>query len=138
MFESILKWASAAAPIATAGAQLYSANEARKSSKRQANLIREQTSRDVANRQRQNQRLLASQRSRYSAAGVSLEGTPGLVLDETDALAAQDISDLYYFGNANAKAAKKSGTASLIGGSLGAAGSLFGGYKTWNDLGLFN
>jgi len=138
MFENILKWASAAAPLASAGAQFYAANEARKAGNRQAKLIREQTSRDVAQRQRQNQRLLASQRSRFSSAGVTLEGTPSLVLDETDALAAQDISDLYYFGNQNANAARRGGRASMIGGSLGATGSLLGGYETWNKLGLFN
>lgn len=134
MFESILSGLSKAAPLLGAGAKFYAANEARKASNRQADLIREQTRRDAEQRKLQNRRLMASQRARYSAAGVTLEGTPGLVLDETDRLAAQDISDLYYFGNQNADAARRSGRASMIGGTLDAGGSLLGGYENWKDL----
>ncbi|MFV1850114.1 MAG: hypothetical protein ACMZ66_05340 [Thalassospira sp.] len=137
MFESILSGLAKAAPFLGAGAKLYAANEARRASNRQADLIREQASRDAAQRQRQNQRLLASQRARYSAAGVTLEGTPGLVLDETDSMAAQDISDIYYFGNQSANAARRSGRAGMIGGFLDASSSLLGGHDNWKDLGLF-
>lgn len=134
MFESILSAFSKAAPLLNAGARLYTANEARKASNRQAKLIREQTSRDAAQRQRQNQRLLAQQRSRYTAAGVTLEGTPGLVLDETDSMAAQDIADLYYYGQQNSNAARRTGRARMIGGTLDAGGSLLGGYDNWKTL----
>ncbi|MCC4240386.1 hypothetical protein [Thalassospira povalilytica] len=134
MFESIFSALSKAAPLLGAGAKLYAANETRKASNRQAKLIREQSSRDAALRQRQNQRLLASQRARYSAAGVTLEGTPGLVMDETDSMAAQDIADLYYFGNQNANAARRTGRAGMIGGTLDAGGSLLGGYDNWKTL----
>lgn len=134
MFESILSGLSKAAPLLGAGAKLYAANEARKSANRQADLIREQARRDAEQRRRQNQRLLASQRARYSAAGVTLDGTPGLVLDETDRLAAQDIADIYYFGNQNANAARRSGRASMISGTLDAGGSLLGGYDNWKEL----
>lgn len=134
MFESIFSSLAKAAPLLGAGAKLYAANETRRSLKRQDQLRREQTDRDVAQRRRQNQRLLAKQRSRYTAAGVTLEGTPGLVLDETDSMAAQDIADLYYFGNQNANAARRTGRAGMIGGTLDAGGSLLGGYDNWKTL----
>lgn len=138
MFESILKWANAAAPALGAAASAYSAYEAIQSSKRQSSLIKEQASRQAAATRRDAQRLKANQRARFSAAGVTLEGTAKDILDETDALAEQDVADILYYGNQSANQARKSGRATAIGNSLSGAGSLLGGYKTWRELGFFN
>ncbi|MEQ9347745.1 MAG: hypothetical protein RIG26_14995 [Thalassospira sp.] len=138
MFESILKWANAAAPIASAGASLYSAYEARQSSKREAGRIQEQARRQGDATRREAQRLKAKQRARYSAAGVTLDGTAQEILDETDALAEKDVADILYYGGQASRDARRGGNATAIGNSLTGFGSLLGGYKTWNDLGLFN
>lgn len=138
MFASILKWASAAAPVASAGASLYSAYEARQSSKREASRIQEQARRQADATRRDAQRLKASQRARYGAAGVTLDGTAQDILDETDALAEKDVADILYYGGQAASSARRSGNATAIGNSLSGFGSLLGGYKTWDELGLFN
>lgn len=138
MFSNILKWANAAAPLISAGAAAYSAREAVQSSKRQSSLIREQANREAAAKRRDAQRFKANQRARFSAAGVTLEGTAKDILDETDALAEQDVADILYYGEQSANQARKSGRATAIGNSLSGAGSLLGGYKTWRELGFFN
>jgi hypothetical protein len=136
---------AAAAATVAAGASIYGGMEGRKAAKEQEGLAREQSAAGAAEIMRQTGRTVdlenrnitqtvQQQELGYLASGVTLEGSPLLMMEETRRLGAENIEEIKKAGaagstariaegEATAKAAKASGRAALIGGITGAAQS---------------
>lgn len=129
LFKSLGDILGFGASLVKAGASVYSAVEARKASKRQAQYERDRASRDAEISRRETRRRVGQQRASFAAQGLMLdeEDSTGLLIGETEKFGAQDIRDILDFGNRRANNARKSGRAALIGGGLSGAGELLDG-----------
>jgi len=98
------------------------------------------TERQVVLEERNIKGTLASQEIGFLAGGVTLAGSPLLLMEETRRFGAENIEEIKKAGeagsaaqiaegNATAKSAKASGRQALIGGITGAAGSVSGFMK---------
>lgn len=119
--------ASAAASLLGAGASLYGGIQQKKQAKKQAKLAREQAAFDAERKRIQTRRLSGQQRVNFAAAGLKIEGSPALLIEETEQLGYQEADDILRYGNMQAKALKKQGKNALIGGALSAGGGILGG-----------
>ena len=137
MWESLAKLFSIGSSAIRAGASIYQAREARKASKRQAEMERANASRQAEQRRHDMRRRLGVQRASFAAQGLSLDGSPGVLLEETERFGEEDIRDILNMGNLRAKEARRRGKAAWIGGGLGAVGSLLDGgfdyYRTFEQ-----
>ena len=67
-----------------------------------AALAKQEAERKAKKKELEKERLLGMQRARYGKSGVQLEGTPLLVMEETNKLLEQDIADILYGGELEA------------------------------------
>lgn len=136
----------AAAAVAGAGASIYGGMQAEKEGKRQATLATQQASAAAAEErrltarqkeleQRDINKTIDRQKLAYLKAGVTLEGSPLLKMEETRRLGAENLAEIEAAGGAasdarlaegriQAEQAKSRGRQGLISGITGAAGSL--------------
>lgn len=132
------------AVVAMAGSSIYSGIQADKAAKKQASAIEEQAritreESEVAAGQKETERrkFLAEQRMAYLASGVSLEGTPLLVGDETFKEFQLEIDSIRRSGSAQASyleteasTTRSTGRAQLVAGVLEGVGTAaLGAYK---------
>ncbi|RED52185.1 hypothetical protein [Aestuariispira insulae] len=131
----IAKLLSVGATALQAGASIYQARASRKAAKRQASYERKAAGQEAENRRRDLRRRIGLQRASFAAQGIDLEGSPGLLIDETERYGQQDIDDILSMGEMRAGMARRRGRSAAIGGGINAAGSLLGGafdyYKTF-------
>ncbi len=139
------------AGAAAAGGQIAGGMAANSAAKQQAGLQQEQAriALDEANRNAElkadeRRRFLARQRMAYSANGVSLTGTPGIVQEDTfkqfqmeiDALRNSGVAE-FGLGMKQAAITKTTGRAQLISGFTSAVGTLGQtGYTAYQTKGL--
>jgi len=132
------------AVVAMAGSQIYSGMQADKAAKKQASAMEEQAriarqESEVSAGQKETERrkFLAEQRMAYLASGVSLEGTPLIVGDDTfkefqieiDAIRRSGIAQSSYL-ETEASTTRSTGRAQLVSGILGGVGTAaLGAYK---------
>lgn len=127
--------------VASAGGSIFSGIQANKSAKKEAALQREQAnillseSQQQADRTRRaGKKLLGQQVSYYTGQGVSLEGSPLAMLQETSMDIQSDIDAIlnrgyaqYKLGTAQSKMTKSSGRTAFIGSLFNAGSSLTSG-----------
>ncbi|MCZ4280011.1 hypothetical protein O4H49_04425 [Kiloniella laminariae] len=118
---------SATAGLLGAGSSLYGGFAEQKRAKKQAKLARWQASLDAQNSRRNTQRLAGQQRANFAAAGLKIEGSPALLIEETEQLGAEEVNNILYAGDQEAKAYKRAGRNALIGGTLGAGAGFLKG-----------
>lgn len=140
-----------AAVVVSAGASIAGGVAADKASKKEANALNDQAgiaenesqaeARRRATEVRQFQR---KQKLAFLKNGVTLEGSPLLILDETIASGQEEVDSIVRRGSAQAKflrenaaQARNKGRAALIGGIGGAASSVIGGYGIGKSAGMF-
>ncbi len=140
-----------AAVVVGAGSSIAGGISADKASKKEANALNDQgalaqseaeaEARRRATEVRQFQRR---QKLAFLKNGVTLEGSPLLVLDETIATGQEEVDAIMRRGTAQAKYYRESaaitrskGRAALIGGIGGAASTVIGGYGIGQSAGLF-
>ena len=126
------------AAVASAGAQVYSGFAANQAYKDEAGLQREQaalarqesivSAQDTA---AERTKLLRRQQLAFTKSGVTLEGSPLLVLDETKVQSQKEVNAIlrrgeaqYRLGQRSADITRNKGRAALIGGFTGAVGTL--------------
>ncbi|WP_157230824.1 hypothetical protein [Kiloniella laminariae] len=119
--------AKAAASLLGAGASLYGGIQQNKQAKKQARQAREQAAFDAERKRIQTRRLSGQQRANFAAAGLKIEGSPALLIEETEQLGYQEADSILRYGDMQAKALKKQGRNALIGGGLSAGGGILGG-----------
>lgn len=112
--------------------------------RKQADLSKRETEADIVRYAAEAQTFKASQKLAYLKSGVTLEGSPLDVLDETARISSENISAMRAKGEATAAAlrakgreVKSAGRAALIGGITKAAQyGIIGGEKAgWFDKG---
>ncbi|MFD2205503.1 hypothetical protein [Kiloniella antarctica] len=111
------------------GGSLFKGFAEQKRAKKQAKLARRQAALDARVSQRNTQRLAGQQRANFAAAGLKIEGSPALLIEETENLGAEEVSNILYAGDQQAKAYKRAGRNSAIGGFLNAGTSYLNGLK---------
>ena len=136
----------AAAALAGAGASVFGAVQANSAADEQADLARSDASARAAERARMTERqstleqrdindTLDRQKLAYLASGVTLEGSPLLMMEETRKRGAENIEEIELAGKAGSQAqlaegrrtaesAKASGRQAMIRGITGATSSL--------------
>jgi len=134
----------AIAAVAMGAAQIYQGAQANKMAKQQASMQEEQAEiarseaeRAAGQKDVERRRFLAEQRMAYSANGVSLEGTPMVVGEDTwkefqmeiDAIRKSGAAQ-YAFGMREAGITRNQGRAQLVSGVLSGVGTAaMGGYR---------
>lgn len=127
-----------AATVASAGASIIGGIQANNAAKREASALQEQGRLAQEESLREAQlhaddvrRFHRSQSVAFTKNGVSLAGSPLLVLDETVSRGQEEVDSIVKSGNAqqnlynqNAQQAKNKGRAALISGFASAAGSV--------------
>lgn len=134
--------AAAAAPIAIAlaavagGSAIYGGYQAKQSAKREASameaegqLLQEEANREAGSHARDVRRFAANQSLSFLANGVTLAGSPLLVLDDTYTQGQEEVNAIVKSGNAKrnlynqrASITRNQGRAALISGIGQAAG----------------
>jgi hypothetical protein len=130
--------------VAMAGSSIYSGIQADKAAKKQASAIedqarlaREESEVTATRKETERRKFLAEQRMAYLATGVSLEGTPLIVGDETwkefqieiDAIRRSGSAQSRYL-ETEASTTRSMGRAQLVSGVLEGVGTAaMGGYK---------
>ncbi len=114
---------SSTAGLLGAGGALFNGFAERKRAKKQAKMVRRFAAQEAAISRRNTQRLAGQQRANFAAAGLKIEGSPALLIEETEKLGAQEVDNILYAGNQEAKAYKRAGRNAMIGGFLNAGGS---------------
>ena len=135
MWESIAKILSIGSSALQAGATIYQAREARKTAKRQAAYEREAARHQADLRRADMRRRIGLQRASFAAQGIRLDGSPGLLVAETEKFGREDADHILRLGETRAGLARRRGRNALIGGGLSAVGSLLDGgfdyYRTF-------
>ncbi|KLN61893.1 hypothetical protein WH96_06350 [Kiloniella spongiae] len=114
----------ATAGLLGAGGALFNGFAERKRAKKQAKMARRFAAQEAAISRRNTQRLAGQQRANFAAAGLKIEGSPALLIEETEKLGAQEVDNILYAGNQKAKAYKRAGNNAMIGGFLNAGSYL--------------
>lgn len=131
--------------------QVYGGQQAQRSANEQASLLREQAQierneaeREAQRKEEERQKFIAKQKVAYLANGIGLQGTAGLVLEDTYDQFTQEINAVRKSGSAQARLLEKeasikqkTGRASLISGVLGGASTIAGSYYTGKVNKLF-
>ena len=93
---------------------------------------------------KQRERFIARQKLAFLKGGVTLEGSPLIILEESEEEAEKEVEALRKrgfalesFAQQQAAATRTSGTARLFGSLASAASAGFGGFATGKQLGLF-
>lgn len=128
---------SAYAAIQQGQAAQATANYNAKIARNQAQAARDAASADAETKRRQYERVLASQRARFGASGVHAEGTPLLVMLESEEEAALDVARIRHGGavasqglEAEAKLHRFQGQQARRQSYLQASGSLLQGVSS--------
>jgi len=130
-----------AATVVGAGSQIYQGfaanNEAKKiagQQEEQARIALSEANRSADQKTVEQRKFLAEQRMAYLASGVTLDGTPGLVGEDTFVQFQQEIDAIrksgaaqFKVGMLSAQNTKANGRAQLISGFLGSASTLLSG-----------
>ena len=106
--------------------------------KQNAKIAQQRAAAEAARIRRDNQRRIGSQTTGFGAAGVTIEGSAADALDQSTMIGEED-AQLALFGGSldarqqsiNAKAAKSSGNAALVGGLGRAGGTALTGAATF-------
>lgn len=111
----------------------------RNAAKHKASLIEDET-RIQANQKAQQLRLLLSeQQQRYAKSGVTLEGSPLLVMTDTRKQGVQEINDLVSFGFDKADVTRQEGRDAFVSGIISGAAKLGGaGYQLSGGAGEYD
>jgi hypothetical protein len=139
-----------------AGASIYSGIEGRKAANEQADMARAQASDEAAEVRRLAARqaelegrnidsTIASQKVAYLASGVTLEGSPLLMLEKTRREGAENLEEIRKAGESGsrsslaqgqaiAESAKSAGRQQLVSGISGAVKSASAGYSVYKGL----
>lgn len=93
-----------------------------------ARLAKQQAEYEAAQKRRETQRLISSQRAKYGASGVQVEaGSPVAVMSGTAGEGEEDALAILYGGEAEASIRKTAAKSKLTSGVLGAGSSLLMG-----------
>ena len=117
----------AAGSVLQAGASLVSGFRARGESRERAELRRLDSQRQARDRARQVQAVRDNQIARFTAGGIAIEGSPALIIDETETIGRADVDDILEFGSRAADLERREGDNAFFGGLAGFAGGLLGG-----------
>lgn len=121
------------------------AKDTRNEAQRQANLRQEERTQQARVEARENIALEKRQKLAFLSSGVSLEGSPLLLLAETKRRGGENVASLLKTGQteatgllrsgeSQATSLRASGRQALIGGLTSAAGTAAGGFKTFKGL----
>lgn len=126
---TILMIGTAVAVAATAAVGVVQYQQAQKNEKQaeQVAKFEENAQRDRA------RRLMAAQRVGYAKAGVTLQGSPLDVIEDTAASAELDALAIRYGGASRAAAFRAQGTEALIGTVGNSSGALLTGYTAMSQ-----
>lgn len=123
-----------AATALQAVGSIYGGIQANKAAKEQARIAQEDARAAADARGKQITKLKAEQQAQFAASGVTLDGTPLMVLDETQREGDAEVNDILRQGRNNAKVIRTQGRNALTSGILSAAtttaGNTFAGYQT--------
>lgn len=110
----------------------------------QASLAEQEAAYEAEQRARDVRKFQAKQESKYLASGVTLAGSPALVLEETRQLGQQEIDAIMRRGQAQAKLlrmkskqTRSAGRAGILSSLLGAGAGGFQAYMYGKQFGLF-
>lgn len=100
---------------------LYGGLAANKESKIQAQQLREETEIQARNIAEEDRDLRGLMKVSFLKSGVTLEGTPLMVLADAKKKSEQDVADLRRSGSARADSIRRRGKDALVGGILSSA-----------------
>lgn len=140
-----------ATTVISVGSQIMGGMAANKASKREASLLDEQAALAQAEAQaeatrkaNENRKFLKRQKLAFLKNGVTLEGSPLFVLEETLEKGQEEVNAISRQGDARARLfsaraeqTRNEGRSQLVGGFMGAASSAFNAFGTGSKAGIF-
>lgn len=103
--------------------QLYGGVEANKQARKQAKIIEREAEEKAEAHAKNVSRFEASQKVGFLKSGVTLEGSPMLVLEDTRREGAKEVEAIRRTGRAQAESLRDQGRVALIQGILGGGAS---------------
>lgn len=123
------------ASVVGAGAALRGGREEEKGSEAAAQEALARSRQEAKDTEKRHRRVLASQRAKYGAAGVTMEGTPLLVQMESMRESEEELSRIVEKGEAEAREYRRGGRAAAASGRIEAVGELAGGATLLTKMG---
>ena len=114
-------WAAAALAVA-AMSSFIGGQRAKKEAKRQALIARQEAEEAALAKEREVQKFASEQELGFLSSGVTLEGSPLMVIKETREEGARDAANIRKFGAARADALRRQGRSAFFQGVTQAVG----------------
>jgi len=130
-------FASVASTAVSAYSSYRAGEEEEKARKRAAMQARQRAEQLATAKEKEHRRLLATQRARYGAAGMTLEGTPLLVQMESMRESEEELERIKAGGEAYATEQERVGRQAARSGYVGAIGYGVGGVTTLSRIGRY-
>lgn len=111
--------------------------QANKVAKENARIEMENAKAEAKQKAKEVERLRSLQQAQYGASGVTLDGTPLMVLDETQKEGDAEVNDILRRGSNNAKVLRMEGRNAFTSGLFKAAGTVGGNIYSGYDQGVF-
>lgn len=112
--------------------------QAQKTAKENARIQMENAQAEAKNKAKEVERLRSLQQAQYGASGVTLDGTPLMVLDNTTKEGDEEVNDILRRGSNNAKVLRMEGRNAMMSGLFNAAGTAGGNIYTGYQQGVFS
>jgi vacuolar-type H+-ATPase subunit H len=94
---------------------------------KEAQAIVNETEFEAREREKETQKTLGGQTMSFLKSGVTLEGTPSAVLEETKTIGEQDAAAIRKFGRTKAKNVKRKARDEMFQGVVSSVGNIAGG-----------
>ena len=114
--------------------QIFTGIEQQKAASREADEVIRQTEGEATRKRKALDKLSARQRTQFLKSGVTLEGSPLLVLEETRREGVAEIGDIRRAGVSQAQALTNQGRSAFFRGLFGAVGTIGQGFLTAGAL----
>jgi len=133
---TVLIAAAATAAVVSAGASIYGGIQARKQAKKEAALINEDAQHQANQHAKDVEKFRKRQKVAFLSSGVSLEGSPLLVLEETRKEGEEEVARIRRGGQIRSDIRQQQGRDAFVSGVLGGISSLAGGVSKAGKVGL--
>ena len=135
---------TALATLAGGGLSMSAARAEAELQERQASIAMDEARRDATQKAREVSRFQAKQAQSYASSGVTLEGTPIDMLEQTRREGQEEVDAIFKRGEAQkellymkAKILRRSGRNAMLGSVLGAGAKGIDGYILGRRLGMY-
>jgi hypothetical protein len=139
MGAAAIPWIMTAVTVASTAVSVYSSVKEGKARENESRRLAEQSkaaaAREASDTRKQHQRIIATQKARYGASGLTMEGSPLLVEQESLKESKEQLARIMESGENQSILYEKAGSEAATSGYVGGIKSLLGGAETQYKIG---